>query len=123
LRPVYLSGDSLPKGIHKLIKELKQKSQIDFNVFINDDLMLSEAIEEHVFRIIQEALANILRHADASEVKLDISKRSNELFIHIRDNGKGFNIDQHDDKKASYGLKTMQERSEELGGTFTVRSN
>lgn len=123
LRPVYLSGDSLPKGIHKLIEELKQKSQIDFNVFINDDLILSEAIEEHVFRIIQEALANILRHADASEVKLDISKRSNELFIHIRDNGKGFNMDQHDDKKASYGLKTMQERSEELGGTFTVRSN
>ena len=32
-------------------------------------------------------------------------------------------MDQHDDKKASYGLKTMQERSEELGGTFTVRSN
>lgn len=123
LRPVYLSGDSLPKGIHKLIEELKQKSQIKFNVFITEDLILSEATEEHVFRIIQEALANILRHADASEVKIDISKRSKELFIHIRDNGKGFNINQHDDKKASFGLKTMQERSEELGGTFTVRSN
>lgn len=123
LRPVYLSGDSLPKGIHKLIEELKQKSQMNFNVFIKDDLILSEATEEHVFRIIQEALANILRHAEASEVKIDISKRSKELFIHIRDNGKGFNIEHHDDKKASYGLKTMQERSDELGGTFAVRSN
>jgi NarL family two-component system sensor histidine kinase LiaS len=123
LRPVYLSGDSLPKGIHKLIEELKHKSQIDFNIFIKDDLVLSEATEEHVFRIIQEALANILRHAEATEVKIDISKRSTELFIHIRDNGKGFEVNHHDDKKASYGLKTMQERSEELGGNFAVRSN
>src|SRR5690625_7923069 len=96
---------------------------MNFNVFIEDDLILSEATEEHVFRIIQEALANILRHAEASEVKIDISKRSNELFIHIRDNGKGFQLDGQDRKKASFGLKTMQERSEELGGTFTVRSN
>lgn len=123
LKPVYLSGDSLPKGVHKLIEELKQKSSIHFNVFIEDDLVLSEATEEHVFRIIQEALANILRHAEASEVKIDISKRSNELFIHIRDNGKGFELEDQGHKKASFGLKTMKERSEELGGTFTVRSN
>lgn len=123
LRPVYLSGDSLPKGIHKLIEELRQKSNITFNVFVDDDLVLSEATEEHVFRMVQEALANILRHAEATEVKLDISMRSNELFIHIRDNGKGFDMEHSDHKKTSYGLKTMRERSEELGGMFTVRSN
>ena len=56
-------------------------------------------------------------------MKIDISKRSNELFIHIRDNGKGFELEDQGHKKASFGLKTMKERSEELGGTFTVRSN
>lgn len=123
LRPVYLSGDSLTEGIHKLIEELKQKSQIYFTVFIDEDLMLSETIEEHVFRIIQEALANILRHAEATEVQLKLSIRSHELFVHIRDNGKGFDIAHTDDQKISYGLKTMKERSEDIGGTFMIRSN
>lgn len=85
--------------------------------------MLSETIEEHVFRIIQEALANILRHAEATEVQLKLSIRSHELFVHIRDNGKGFDIAHTDDQKISYGLKTMKERSEDIGGTFMIRSN
>ncbi|RKQ31287.1 sensor histidine kinase [Oceanobacillus halophilus] len=123
LRPVHLSGDSLAKGIHKLIAELKQKSQMKFDVVIPEDLVLSEAIEEHVFRIIQESLSNILRHAHATEVNLEITTRTKELFIHIRDNGKGFDISNDSERKTSYGLKTMRERSEELGGTFTIRSN
>lgn len=123
LRPVHLSGDSLPTGIHKLINELKRKSQISFHVRVPDDLSLSETIEEHIFRIVQESLTNILRHAAATEVTVNLSKRETELFVHIRDNGKGFDIDHYSDRKASYGLKTMRERSEELGGTFTVKSN
>ncbi|SHG73554.1 sensor histidine kinase [Ornithinibacillus halophilus] len=123
LRPVHLSGDPLPKGILKLVNELKQKSQISFDVAVDEDLVLSEAKEEHIFRIIQESLSNILRHANATEVKLTVTKRSNEVFVHIRDNGKGFDINNDSMRKTSYGLKTMKERSEELGGTFTIRSN
>ncbi|WP_010093701.1 sensor histidine kinase [Ornithinibacillus scapharcae] len=123
LRPVHLSGDPLPKGIQKLVQELKQKSQIDFELVIDETIKLSEATEEHVFRIIQESLSNILRHANATEVKLEIFKRGKELFMHIADNGKGFELTGDNEKKTSYGLKTMRERSEELGGTFTIRSN
>ncbi|MFS0671941.1 sensor histidine kinase [Ornithinibacillus sp. 179-J 7C1 HS] len=123
LRPVHLSGDPLPKGIQKLVQELRQKSQIDFQLEVEDTLKLSEAIEEHVFRIIQESLSNILRHANATEVKLEVVKRGKELFLHIVDNGKGFDLSNDNAKKTSYGLKTMKERCEELGGTFTIRSN
>ncbi len=123
LRPVHLSGDPLPSGVRKLVKELQMKSQIDFQLEIEDELVLSNTVEEHVFRIIQEALSNILRHSQASIVHVEITKRSNELFVHIRDNGKGFDVLRNSDKKTSYGLKTMRERSEELGGTFALRSN
>lgn len=123
LRPVHLSGDPLPKGIEKLVEELKQNSQLDFQLHISEELKLSEATEEHVFRIIQESLSNILRHANATSVKIEIAKRSNELFLHIADNGKGFDLRHDNAKKTSYGLKTMKERSEELGGTFSIRSN
>ncbi|NWO13939.1 sensor histidine kinase [Virgibacillus sp.] len=121
LRPVYLSGEPLNKGILKLVEELQQKSRIDFQVSISDNLDVSDTIEEHVFRIVQEALSNILRHSNASKVIIHISSRSNELLIHIGDNGQGFHVEEN--KKASYGLKTMKERSEELGGTFHIRSS
>lgn len=122
LRPVHLSGDPLPLGLKKLIDELKQKSSINFRLEIDESLKLPETTEEHVFRIIQESLSNILRHANANEVKLTIQVRSNELFLHIADNGRGFDVGEDSKRKTSYGLKTMKERSEELGGTFTVRS-
>src|SRR5690625_4065531 len=123
LRPVQLSGDSLPTGIQKLGNELKQKSRMEFQLALEPDLMLSETVEEHVFRIVQEALSNILRHANATTVKIEVFTRSRELFLHIRDNGKGFDIEEDSDKKTSYGLKTMRERTEELGGRFTIRTN
>ncbi|ASN06575.1 sensor histidine kinase [Virgibacillus necropolis] len=122
LRPVHLSGDPLPTGLKKLIEELKQKSTLNFKVEIDEAIKLPETTEEHVFRIIQESLSNILRHAEANEVKVKLSMRSNELFIHIADNGQGFHVDEDSNRKTSYGLKTMKERSEELGGTFTIRS-
>lgn len=122
LRPVHLSGDPLTKGIHQLVDELRSRSQIDFQIEFEENLILSETTEEHVFRIIQEALSNILRHSHASIVNLEIMKRRNELFVHIRDNGKGFDVSKDSEKKTSYGLKTMRERTEELGGTFKLRS-
>lgn len=122
LRPVDLSGDPLPIGIHKLIKELKEKSPIQFDVAINDSLELSSSTEDHVFRIVQESLSNILRHANATKVKLKFTQTAHELFIHIADDGDGFDVETDSKKKTSYGLKTMQERSEEIGGTFSLKS-
>ncbi|MBM7571462.1 sensor histidine kinase [Aquibacillus albus] len=122
LRPVHLSGEPLRVGIQQLVDELKQKCQIDFHIQIEEVDELSESKAEHLFRIVQESLSNTLRHADASEVTVEIVKRSNELFTHIADNGKGFDIESDQQKKTSYGLKTMKERSEEIGGTFAIRS-
>lgn len=122
LRPVHLSGDPLPIGVRKLIDELKQKTSMEFSIGIDDEIELSRTTEEHVFRIIQESLSNTLRHSAATKVTLEVFIRSRELFLHIRDNGKGFNMENNSNRKTSYGLKTMKERSEELGGTFAIRS-
>lgn len=121
LRPVHLSGDSLAEGLRKLVTEIREKNGIDIDLEVTKDIALSDTIEEHVFRIIQEALSNIIRHARASEVKLELHKKRRELFVYISDNGIGFDPNASG-KKTSYGLKTMRERAEEIGGTFQVRS-
>ncbi|MEN1970248.1 sensor histidine kinase [Lentibacillus sp. N15] len=123
LRPVYLSGEALASGVRKLVVELRQKSTLDFQLAIADDLELTATTEEHVFRIIQEALSNILRHAKATKVTIKLTQQGDELFLHVADNGIGFEIELNNERKTSYGLQTMKERAEELGGTFAVRSN
>ncbi|WP_077324993.1 sensor histidine kinase [Virgibacillus siamensis] len=122
LRPVHLSGEPLREGIKKLIDELKQKTALEFKVAMNDNIELSDTVEEHVFRIIQEALSNTLRHSKATNVTIEAFIRSDELFVHISDNGEGFHVKEDTGRKTSYGLKTMRERTEELGGTFAIRS-
>ncbi|UII56895.1 sensor histidine kinase [Cytobacillus spongiae] len=120
LRPVELSNDSLCDGIIKLIQELKEKTTIHFKASIDEIEHISKAGEEHLFRIVQEALSNILRHSQASKVEITLTEKEEYVHLFIGDNGKGF--DPQNEKVTSYGLKTMRERCEEVGGVFKVRS-
>jgi NarL family two-component system sensor histidine kinase LiaS len=121
LRPISLTNDTLCAGIEKLLKELEDRTPITFQKDIRDINVLSNATEDHLFRIIQEAISNILRHADATNVKIDMHQKGNQyVYIFISDNGKGFEINQQ--KQSSYGLHTMRERCEEIGGQFSIRS-
>lgn len=122
LRPIHLSDQSLTDGIHNLIAELKTKSAIEFQVKIDQITDLPRFTEEHLFRIIQEGLSNTLRHADATVVKIFLKQEPEHLFVHLADNGQGFDWSLADQKKTSYGLKTMRERSEEIGGQFNLRT-
>ncbi|WP_077623122.1 sensor histidine kinase [Sediminibacillus massiliensis] len=122
LRPIDLSGQPLRKGVQELVAELKQKCQINFQLDMEEIPELSTSAEEHLFRVVQESLSNTLIHANASEVTLELIQKGNELFLHIGDNGSGFDVNKDQRKKTSYGLKTMKERCEEIGGTFAIRS-
>lgn len=122
LRPVHLSGEPLTEGIASLIEELKQKCLIDFDLQVDEVEQLPTTVEEQLFRVVQEALSNILRHANASEVKVEITHDGEEVFLHIADNGIGFDTEEKKNNKTSYGLKTMRERCEEVGGTYSLRS-
>ncbi|CAG9622526.1 sensor histidine kinase [Sutcliffiella rhizosphaerae] len=121
LRPISLTNDTLSVGIQKLLVELEERTPITFQKDIQDIDTLSNATEDHLFRIIQEALSNILRHADATSVKLDMHQKGKQyVYIFISDNGKGFELNTQ--KQSSYGLHTMRERCEEIGGQFSIRS-
>ncbi|GGH87402.1 NarL family two-component system sensor histidine kinase LiaS [Pullulanibacillus pueri] len=120
LRPVHLSEDSLQEGMEKLIYELGAKTNIQFETEIHIIKGLSKGVEDHLFRLLQEALSNALRHSQASVIKLELTQTSQAVVMKVHDNGKGFDLTE--DKKTSYGLKTMRERCEELGGKLTLTS-
>lgn len=120
LRPIQLEGESLSDATIKLLRDIQQKFQIKCQASIDEVPPLPQAVEEHLFRIIQEAITNILRHSGATHLKCQLTERGDSIYVYIADNGMGFQLDSA--KAGSYGLSTMKERCEEIGGIFTVRS-
>ena len=118
LRPVYLEGKALEQGLRELIRELQIKVPMDINLDMDEGLNLSKGVENHLFRIIQEAMSNTLRHAKADRMDIRILRKLNTVRVSLRDDGAGFELDEK--KQTSYGLSTMEERVSELGGTMQI---
>lgn len=119
LRPIALHNKTLAEGLEDLILELQEKVyfHIDYQI---EEIPLSKAEEDHLFRIAQEALSNTLRHAKASEMELHFIERDQFAILRIQDNGLGFDVD--GDKMSSYGLRIIAERAVEIGCTYKIVS-
>ncbi len=92
---------------------------------MDDGDALSEDAHLALFRIYQESLNNIIKHASATKIWVNLRRKGNEMRLQIHDNGQGFNIPPYfnDQVEAQhYGLAGMKERTEALGGKFQVLS-
>ena len=116
LRPVHLEGKRLADGLHELLQELRAKVPINIGFDMDDNIRLTRGIEDHLFRIVQEALSNTLRHSKATEMHIRLQQRPDFVRLSIRDNGIGFAMDAK--RMTSYGLVSMKERVNELGGSI-----
>lgn len=120
LRPMHLEGKKLKDGVEDLLKELKTKHNLAITWKIEEINGLSKGVEDHLFRIIQEAISNTLRHAKASAIELLLYKVNDQVRLKVTDNGIGFLVDEK--KTSSYGLRTMVERMNEIGGMIEIFS-
>ncbi|WP_091071203.1 sensor histidine kinase [Paenibacillus sp. NFR01] len=116
LRPVYLEGKGLEQGLRELIKELEIKVPLDIVFEMDPGVQLLKGVENHLFRIVQEAISNTLRHAKAERMEIRLHRRGDTVRLTLRDDGVGFEMDES--KQTSYGLSNMQERITEIGGSI-----
>lgn len=119
LRPAALKGKTLQEGINELLIELSQKVTMEIKWKI-EDFPLDKGIEDHLFRILQEAVSNTLRHAKSTTLEVLLIQRDDFVILRVVDDGVGFDVDQA--KAGSYGLNNMYERAVEIGGTFKIIS-
>ena len=70
------------------------------------DFEVPKGIEDHLFRITQEAISNTLRHSNGTKVTVELFNQEDYLLLRIQDNGKGFNVDEKFEQ--SYGLKICE---------------
>ncbi|MFD2672235.1 sensor histidine kinase [Marinicrinis sediminis] len=120
LRPVHLEGKGFSQGVKELIEELKSKVPIEIQVQIDEGIQLIKGVEDHLFRIVQEALSNTLRHAKATRLDVKLQQKEEFFRLYLHDNGIGFDLDEK--KHTSYGIVSMKERVTELGGDMHLIS-
>jgi signal transduction histidine kinase len=104
------------------MQEFRRRTGIAYKLNISDeDIPLDNDRATAVFRIIQESLTNIIRHAKASEITLKLEKKDDVLKLRITDNGIGVALDGME-KARAFGIAGMRERVRLLDGTLTIRS-
>jgi signal transduction histidine kinase len=117
LRVDPLVGLSLPEAIADLV-ELKRSSGISTVLQIDLPQTIKNEIKVAIYRIIQEALTNICKHASATEVTINLKVETNLILI-IEDNGKGFQLNQN---TTGFGLQSMGDRALAVGGNLNIQT-
>lgn len=119
LRTNPLQGKTLQVALSDLAKEFEQTTNITIKSQITLHSSLSGEVTTALYRVVQEALTNISKHAQATQVFLKIEERGKAINLTVRDNGQGFDLEQN---TTGFGLKGMRERAEALGGNFQTNS-
>jgi hypothetical protein len=119
LRPAMLDTLGLVATVNWYVTDFSRMTGIAAEVHMPKHLRLSPVRDTAVFRIVQEALTNVARHAQASKVSIVMKRQTGELIVEVRDNGVG--LKEGDRYKGdSFGLIGMHERAQYLGGRVSI---
>ena len=119
--PPGLSQFGLVSAVKQLISELNNTTNIKFFLFLPQNLHINDINKRtHIYRIIQEAVNNIIKHSKANNVLINIQKIDNTLIINISDDGIGFDINHI--SSSSHGINNINSRITVLNGQITWNS-
>jgi len=126
LRPSHLDDLGLSAALRWYAGRVQEHASISIRVDITgEETDLDDAVKITIFRIIQESLNNIIKHAQASHVNIGLCFEERNVRIDVWDNGVGFDLDQAQQKSTSrptLGLAGMEERAALLGGSVSIQS-
>lgn len=123
LHPAMFDRVGLEFSIKQLIDYLELKNQFMITYYIAYNKKLSPENELQLYRIVQESLSNIIKYADAHSASVSLKEVNNFLILEIKDNGKGFNVEEKLNNKTSFGLHSLIERGNVVGGKTTIFSD
>jgi PAS domain S-box-containing protein len=122
LRPLMLDDLGLAPAAEWLVQNFRQRTGIQCELAIGaGELELDDERATAVFRILQESLTNVARHAQASQVEVNLDKTDHEVLLSVHDNGQGFST-ATPRKRGSFGLMGLRERAQLLGGSVEIDS-
>jgi two-component system NarL family sensor kinase len=123
LRPTLLDDLGLSSAIEQIAREFGERTGIAIEAVVNPLPPIPEAAATAMFRVVQEALGNVAKHADAQRVWLELLYSDAGLELQLRDDGRGFDVEgKLREAREGLGLTNMRERMETLGGQFRLQS-
>ncbi len=120
LRPESLETEGLVAALTRQAAALRARYKLAVEQELDEEPDLSLEKKQALYRIAQEALHNIVKHAHASAIVLRLVRQENEIILEVRDNGKGF--DPTSSFPGHLGIRSMRERATKIGGTLTIES-
>jgi signal transduction histidine kinase len=120
LRPPGLENKTLANAIHQYAEEWSRQNKIETEIKVDPGISGGMQMEQALFRVLQEALANVARHSKAGKTWVTLASENNHVTLTVRDNGIGYDPTRI---KKGVGLDSMQERLAALGGTLEVSSH
>jgi signal transduction histidine kinase len=126
LCPSCLEDLGLTASLDYLVKDICRNHNMKSDVALDDiDLLFSPEAQINIYRIFQESLTNVVKHAAASRVAVKVERKNGLVFFEIRDNGRGFNLKQAMNNKVAkknLGLTAMNERALMAHGSLLISS-
>lgn len=121
LRPLLLDDLGLVPAIEWLVHNFTQRTGVACTLAADDELQLQEPYATAVFRIVQESLANVAKHAQATQVQVQVDRSPHAVILRVSDNGQGFAV-AAPRKPHSLGLMGLRERAQLLKGSIVIES-
>ncbi len=122
LRPAMLDDLGLTPAVEHLVHEFSQHTGIVVSLDLDASAVeFKDPLVTAIYRMVQEALTNVARHAQATEVRVSVRVAGERLKVAVGDNGKGIDAEALN-KEKSYGLRGIRERAHTLGGTASIRA-
>ncbi|MFH4963405.1 tetratricopeptide repeat protein [Gaetbulibacter sp. M235] len=118
----FISGSGFLDIVKSLLETQTKAYELDYEFDCKDSINWDDVSNKnkiHMYRIIQESLHNIYKHAKASLIKISIELKNNVILLSINDNGSGFDVNK---AKAGIGLKNMNSRVNEINGELSIES-
>jgi signal transduction histidine kinase len=123
LRSPSVEGHGLPAALGQFVDRIRPPTtaRCDLKV-VGRSRPLPPDIEEELLRIVEEATNNAIRHAQPNEIHILVEYGVRSLRLQIKDDGRGFDLEQGFRKSGHFGLKNMRERAAQIRAKYTVRS-
>ncbi len=123
MRPKSLAEEGLATALRRHVAERQKNDGLQIELNIDGENRLPLPYEEGLYRIIQEALNNIVKHAETNRAVINLNLATPPFCVTIEDQGRGFDLNGLQTSNEHVGLASMAERARSIGGTFTVDSN
>jgi PAS domain S-box-containing protein len=121
LRPVTLEQEGLAGALRQRLNAVEKRAGVETKLLIPIDLLLPPTLESELYRLAQEALNNVLKHAAPTAVTVQLQVSSDRLVLEIIDNGRGFDLATLAERQG-IGIHSMKERAAKLSGSVHIAS-